>query len=839
MAYSGEYFTGLRLQRESNMRNINTPQGNLKDLIEGWQNGRGIGRHLTSIKHIKAREATYADFPQGLSPDLQKMLRARGIERLYSHQSEAIRHALNGDNVVVVTPTASGKSLCYNLPVIDAIARNGSALFLFPTKALSQDQTAELNQLLGAASQFIDAHRDPSQKEAVWEAQVYDGDTPADVRRRIRRSARLVVTNPDMLHSGILPHHSKWANFFRSLEYVIVDEIHTYRGVFGSHVANVIRRLNRICAHYGASPTFIATSATIANPSELANTLTNKKFSLVNNNGAPASERYLCFFNPPIVDPQQMRRQSPLSAAERVARKTISMGCGTIVFARSRQSVEVVVHRLKSKLSRQRGQNHLENRIASYRGGYLPGLRRSIEKGLRDGFILGVISTNALELGIDIGSLDVCILAGYPGSVASTWQQVGRAGRSGGTSLAVIVAGDSAVDQFIIQHPEYFIGQSPEEARIDPKNLLIAVEHLKCAAYELEFKVGEGFGDLSATETDEALEFLAGETGMLTQAGGLWKWSDQTYPAITVNLRNIAEENFVVIDQTHNASNVVAEVDFEGAHTALYPNAVYQISGEPYRVERLDYDERRAYVRKSDDGYYTTAMHFSAVHVLDIFDERDVLPGRIGFGEIRVTQRFVGYKKIKFGTGENIGYGEINLPELDLHTMAYWLELPTDNFPKLANNPEQWARIVFGVGKVLQTAATLRLMCDARDLDLCIGSQSDDQWLSEGFDGLSVRSGQGAGEVLVGGDSDFGPGEVGPVLYDPTIFIYDQYPGGVGFGEGLFNHHGAFLELAQQLVRSCACESGCPTCVGPPDASRSEIKSKVGELLTKLIAGAA
>lgn len=820
------------------MRNLNTPQGNLKELIEAWQNGRGIGRHLTGVEHIAARPASYAEFPDGLSPGLQKMLGARGIERLYSHQSQAIRHALSGEDVVIVTPTASGKSLCYHLPVIDALAQNASALYLFPTKALSQDQTAELNQWLGAASRYIGGQAACAGEDTIWQAQVYDGDTPADVRRRIRRSARLVVTNPDMLHSGILPHHARWASFFRSLKYVVIDEIHTYRGVFGSHVANVIRRLNRVCAHYGARPTFIATSATISNPVELANALTTKRFSLVNKNGAPASERYLCFFNPPIVDPQQMRRQSPLTAAERVARKTISMGCGTIVFARSRQSVEVVVHRLKDRLSRQRGQNHLENRVASYRGGYLPNLRRSIEKGLRDGYILGVVSTNALELGIDIGSLDVCILAGYPGSVASTWQQVGRAGRGEGTSLAVLVAGDSAVDQFIIQHPQYFMGQSPEEARVDPKNLLIAVEHLKCAAYELEFKVGEGFGELCARETGEALEFLAGETGMLTQVDGRWKWSDQTYPAITVNLRNIAEENFVVIDQTHQAANIVAEVDFEGAHTALYPNAVYQISGTPYRVERLDYDQRRAYVRKSDDGYYTTAMHFSAVHVLDKFDQKDALPGRIGFGEVRVTQRFVGYKKIKFGTGENIGYGEINLPELELHTMAYWLELPSDNFPQLAQNAEQWARTIFGLGKVLQTAATLRLMCDARDLDLCVGSQHDDQWLSEGFEGLSVRRAQGDRQSHLFGDPDFAPGQVGPMLYDPTIFIYDKYPGGVGFGEGLFTHHGAFLSLAGQLVQGCACQAGCPSCVGPPDTSRSEVKSRVMELLAHLMAGA-
>lgn len=818
------------------MRNINTPQGELQDLIRRWQKGKGAGRHFTSIEHIPRREAQYADFPEGLHPGLQQMLRKRGIEQLYSHQAEAIGHALDKQDVVVVTPTASGKSLCYNLPVLDAMHHNASALYLFPTKALSQDQTAELNQLLGAAPGA----------DSSWEAQVYDGDTPPDVRRRIRRNGRLVVTNPDMLHAGILPHHEKWANFFRSLEYVVIDEIHTYRGVFGSHVANVMRRLNRVCDHYGTRPTFVATSATIANPKELASTLADRPFELVDNNGAPSSERYVCFFNPPIVDPQQMRRQSPLTAAERVAQKTISGGCGTIVFARSRQSVEVVVHRLKDRLKRQRGNKNLQERIASYRGGYLPDLRRSIERGLREGYLLGVISTNALELGIDIGSLDVCILAGYPGSVASTWQQIGRAGRSGGISLAVVVAGDAPVDQFIIQHPEYFIGQSPEEARIDPKNLLIAVEHLKCACYELGFKVGEGFGELSPTETQEALEFLQAETHMVQQIDGRWKWSDQTYPASEINLRNIAEENFVVIDITHQNPNVVAEVDFEGAHTALYPNAVYQISGEPYRVERLDYDERRAYVRRSDDGYYTTAMHYSSVHVLDVFKERDAAPARIGFGEVRVTDRFVGYKKIKFGTGENIGYGEINLPELDLHTMAYWLELPSDNFPDISDDPERWARVVNGAGKVLKTAASLRLMCDPRDLDLCVGSVADDRWLTEGFNGLTLRDADGQShtfdsDAAADGDEIAGThhhemktGRIGPVLYDPTIFIYDKYPGGVGFGEGLFDNHRDFVKMARELIADCKCERGCPSCVGPPHESRGETKTAVSQLLGRL-----
>ncbi|MFU8803168.1 MAG: DEAD/DEAH box helicase [Bradymonadaceae bacterium] len=811
----------------------------LMQLISSWQAGRDIGRHLTAMEYIPARQGNYTEFPEALDERLIAMLRARGFNSLYSHQTQAVDLALSGKNTVIVTPTASGKSLCYNLPVLQSLYAQESALFLFPTKALSQDQSAELNTLIRLAPD----------SDASWEAQVYDGDTPPDVRRRVRQKGRLVLTNPDMLHGGILPHHDKWTTFFRALRYVVIDELHTYRGVFGSHVANVLRRLRRICAHYGSNPTFIATSATIANPDGLAEALTGLPFSLVGENGAPAAERYLCFFNPPIVDAERMRRQGSLTAALRVARNVLKRGCGTIVFARSRQSVEVLVHRLKDRLSRDRDHKALADRIASYRGGYLPDLRRSIERGLREGHVKCVITTNALELGIDIGSLDVCILAGYPGTIASTWQQIGRAGRSGGTSLAVLIATDDPVDQYIINHPNYFMGQSPEEARIDPANLLIAVEHLKCACYELEWQDGEAFGDLDAEETTDALEFLAGETGMLHRVGSTWKWNDQSYPASEINLRSIAEENFVVIDISNKKPNVIAEVDFESAHLTLYPNAVYQVSGEPYRVERLDYDERRAYIRRSNDGYYTTAMNYRAVRLLDVFKERPAPRTKIGFGEVCVTQRFVGYKKIKFGTGENVGYGEINLPELDLHTMAYWLELAPRDFDDLeceVERPdehrldEHWARLVHGLGQALLTAASLRLMCDPRDLGLSIGSPTKDEWLTESFEGLTIRDkegtvhGFGTEPLPVTEHHPTEAVRISKALFSPHIFLYDRYPGGVGFGEGLFEHHESFITLGLELVEACPCPKGCPSCVGPPDPDRLPVKADVARLLQVL-----
>ncbi len=798
-------------------------QSELQQLIRRWRSGRGMGKHMTAIEHRPRRQARYGAMPETLDDRVVQMLERRGLDRPYSHQVEAMEAALGGRDVVVVTPTASGKSLCYNAPVLDGLYKGGSALYLFPTKALSQDQSAELNEWV---TQLPEG-------KAHWEAQVYDGDTPPDVRRRIRRRGQLVITNPDMLHAAILPHHDKWAAFFRQLQYVVIDELHTYRGVFGSHVANVLWRLRRICDHYDVDPTFVATSATIANPRELASDLTGLDFELVDDNGAPAAERYVCFVNPPIIDAGQMRRQSPLSVASRMAQEALKRDCGTIVFARSRKSVEVLVNRLRRRLVRNRHTRPMADQLASYRGGYLPDLRRSIEKGLRQGRLRGVVSTNALELGIDIGSLDVCITAGYPGTIASTWQQIGRAGRTGGTSLAVVIAGDAPVDQYIINHPDYFLGRSPEAARVDPGNLLIAVEHLKCACYELEWRQGEAFGALDDNETAEALGFMASHMQVVQRRGDRWRWISRTYPASQVSLRSLDEENFVVIDESGREPNVLAEVDFESAHLELYPNAVYQISGEPYRVERLDYDERRAYVQKSDDGYYTTAMHYSSVHVLDAFKEEKPPRSEIGFGEIRVTQRFVGYKKIKFGTGENIGYGELNLPELDLHTMAYWIHLRAQAFEDLglgdATAPDRWARIVEGIGAALRTAASLKMMCDPRDLDLCIGSVHHDRWWSREYEGLRVRDAEGEAAEL-----DEMAGKVGPAIYDPHIFLYDKYPGGVGLGEGLFDDHGAFMGRAGELIAGCPCDDGCPSCVGPPARGEVPIKSDVGTVLAVL-----
>ncbi|MEM1349830.1 MAG: Zn-binding domain-containing protein, partial [Myxococcota bacterium] len=423
-------------------------------------------------------------------------------------------------------------------------------------------------------------------------------------------------------------------------------------------------------------------------------------------------------------------------------------------------------------------------------------------------------------------------LAGYPGSIASTWQQIGRSGRRGTTSIAIVVATGDPMDQFVIQHPDYFFAQPPEFARIDADNLRVAVEHLKCACYELPWEVGESYGAFDAEETEEMLEFLAHETGMMQRGAEQWRWSERDYPASSVHLRNIAEENFVVVDVTHGRQEILAEVDFESAHTTLYPHAVYQVSGRPYRVERLDYDERRAYVRASDDDHYTTATQYTAVRVLETLEEDLCNQAHIGFGEVCVTRRLVGYKKIRFGTGEHVGYGALHLPQLDLHTMSYWVTLPSRHFED-AHDPHVWARMVQGLGTVLETAAALKLMCDPQDLCLCIGSVSEDTWLTKSFEGWTTRSTSDADQGLSAQGRREGP--VAPALHNPTLFLYDRFPGGVGFGEGLFEEHLDFMRRAYDLVHDCACAHGCPSCVGPPELGERPVRRLVERVLMRLM----
>src|SRR4051812_18809012 len=601
--------------------------------------------HVTAVRRLPAVAAQYAPFPAALDARLTKALGSRGIEQLYTHQADAVDHALARRNVVVITPTASGKTLCYNAPVLDAILRDPSsrALYLFPTKALAQDQLAELQGLCETIDQAT------GEKVGVF---TYDGDTPQDARRTIRSRAQIVLSNPDMVHSGILPHHPRWAKLFENLKFVVIDELHAYRGVFGSHLCNVLRRLRRICAHYGSNPSFICSSATIANPRELAERLTEKPFELVDKSGAPRGEKFFVFVNPPVVNQQLGIRRSYLAETRRVASEFLKRNLQLIVFAQSRLATEILTTYLKDDFEDVPGG---PERIRGYRGGYLPMRRREIEKGLREGAVRAVVSTNALELGIDIGALDVSVMAGYPGTIAATWQRAGRAGRRAGRSAAVMVASSAPLDQFVVRNPSYFFDASPERALIDPDNLHILVDHLKCAAFELPFTGAEAFGKHPSTDAQEILTLLA-EQGLVHLSGDAgdeharWAWTNESYPADAVSLRSVSSDNFVIVDITHD-SRVIGETDFTSGPATLHPKAIYIVEGKLFQVERFDFEGRKAYVREVRCDYYTDAITYTRVTSLDTFEtdgtaggpETAVALGIHSHGEVHVVSRVVGF----------------------------------------------------------------------------------------------------------------------------------------------------------------------------------------------------
>ncbi|HUS21396.1 MAG TPA: DEAD/DEAH box helicase, partial [Aeromicrobium sp.] len=540
-----------------------------------------VAQAVVEHRVISERHAEVVPFPSWLDKRLVRALHARGIEMLYSHQGEAMGALRDGKDVVVVTPTASGKSLCYDIPVLQSVIDDPAAraLYLFPTKALSQDQLASFRELATAA-------------DIAVAAGVYDGDTPVPIRNNIRSAGQVVVTNPDMLHSAILPHHTKWFQLFEQLRYIVIDEAHTYRGIFGSHVANVIRRLLRLCDHYGSKPQIVLCSATIGNPKSLAETLIGRPVMVVDRNGAPAGEKHVVVLNPPVIDQRQGIRPGPLGLAHHTALTFLRAGRQTIVFGKARVAVELLLTSLKEAFREGRGPL---SRIRGYRGGYLPTERRAIEAGLRSGDVLGVVSTNALELGIDIGRLDVSILAGYPGTIAATWQQMGRSGRRREASVAILVAGAGAVDQFVATHPEYLFEATPEEARLDPTNLHVLLAHVRSAAFELPFNSGDS---LSGVPTDDLLHFLSEEGHVRLAEDERWYWASENFPASEVSLRVGAPENVVIIDTTgHPRPVVIGEIDLFAAPVLVYDNAIYLHESRQYHVEHLDWEERRAYVK--------------------------------------------------------------------------------------------------------------------------------------------------------------------------------------------------------------------------------------------------
>ncbi|MGM0828094.1 MAG: DEAD/DEAH box helicase [Bacillota bacterium] len=724
-------------------------------MIEHFKKDDDFNKQIVHWHTIDEKTAQLVDLPLEINEKIKNALQKRGIEKLYTHQHSAFKLAMEGKSFTAVTPTASGKTLCYNLPVLQTIMDNpdARALYIFPTKALAQDQKSELNEIISEAEASINSY-------------TYDGDTSANIRQKVRKAGHIVITNPDMLHSAILPHHTKWVSLFENLKYVIIDELHIYRGVFGSHVSNVVRRLKRICEFYGASPIFICTSATIANPKELAEHLTGNEMNLIDNNGAPSAKKHFVFYNPPIVNkPLNIRRSATLEV-RRIAGELLKNKVQTIIFARSRVRVEIILTYLQELVKSQLGTKS----IRGYRGGYLPTQRREIEKGLRSGEIYGVVSTNALELGVDIGQLQVCIMTGYPGTIASAWQQAGRAGRRHGESLVIMVASSSLLDQFIIEHPDYFFEQTPETARINPDNLIILIDHIKCAAYELPFKEGEQFG---RHDINDILELLV-EERVVHKNGEKWYWMNDVFPAHNISLRSASQENVIIIDQTDiSAVKVIGEMDRFSAMTLLHDEAIYLHQGVQYQVEELDWEEKKAYVREVDVDYFTDANLAVQLRVLETDKIRTGERYDVAYGDVTVQAMATIFKKIKFDTHENIGSGPIHLPEEELHTSSSWISLRD----AASFSQERLEEGLIGAAQSLKSIIPLFVMCDPSDIFVVpqIKAAHNEQ---------------------------------------PTIFIYDRYPGGIGLSEKVYEQMEKILLETSAMIERCPCNAGCPSCIG-------------------------
>ena len=754
------------------------------------------GDRVCSAFTVFGREGSFAPLPDDLPEGLAAALRSRGIERLYSHQQEAWEAARAGRHVLVATPTASGKTLCYTLPVIASAIESGArALYLFPTKALAQDQVAELLELNRAGDLGVKAF-------------TFDGDTPGDARQAIRLHGDVVVSNPDMLHQAILPHHTKWAQFFESLRYIVIDEIHTYRGVFGSHLANVLRRLKRICAFYGVRPQFVLCSATIGNAVEHAQALIEDEVFAVTRSGAPSGDKHVLLWNPPVVNPDLGLRASARSQTNLIARVAIKAKMKTLVFAQSRLMVEVLTKYLKDVFDHD---TRKPPRIRAYRGGYLPTERREVEREMRAGNVDGIVSTSALELGVDIGSLDAVVLNGYPGSIAATWQRFGRAGRRQQPSLGVLVASSAPLDQYLMRHPSFLTEASPEHARIQPDQPLILLDHIRCAAFELPFVDGDRFGSDDAGAYLQVLE----EAEVLHREGDRWEWIADSYPANAVSLRSVADGNFVVVDRTEGRQTIIAEVDYSAAALTLYEGAIHMVQSVPYQVEKLDWEGRKAYCTRTRVDYYTDAIDYTKLKELECFDGTKAGEGSARHGEVHVVRRVSGYKKIRYYTHENIGYGPVSLPDQELHTTAVWWQLPQTVLDEVFRSRQHALDGFLGAAYALHVAAVVAVMAEPRDLQKAVGS-GDGGWSAQ-------VDAAGRGQLRASDGGLASPDMLERFL--PTVYLYDNFPGGVGLSEPLFLRARELVRSALETVRGCECKAGCPACVGPvlaADEQRSE-----------------
>jgi len=733
------------------------------EFLEGIVTAPGYAGQIVHVEEIPAREAVYGDLSPELPRPIREALRGLGIERLYSHQAEAIGRLRGREHTAIVTSTASGKTLCYNLPVLEALLAEpeAKAFYLFPTKALAQDQMRGLRRLADGQADLAELVR----------CGTYDGDTPSATRRRLRREANVVLTNPDMLHQGILPYHSGWGSFFANLRYVVVDEIHTYRGIFGSNVANVLRRLNRICAHYGSSPTYVCCSATIANPKELAEGLIGMPVGLVDEDGSPRGPKRFVLWNPPYLDGSRMERRSSNEEAQRLMVGLLRRGVQTIAFARTRIVAELLYRYTAESL--EKVSPSLAEAVKPYRAGYLPEERRAIERRLFSGELLGVTSTNALELGIDVGSLDASLIVGYPGTIASTWQQAGRAGRGREESLTVLVGYNDPLDQYLMWRPEYLFGRSPEHAVVDPGNPYMLAGHLRCAAFELPVRAedGEVFGE----QTVPILEILE-DLGQVNRIDNAWYWSSTDYPAAQVTLRTQSDDTYTIMDVSRD-NQVIGVVDSISAPETVYPGGGYLHEGETHLVRELDLEARAAYVGRAEVDYYTQAVLDSSIRAGEAHAEKRWAKGLLRFGDATVTWRTTAFRKIKFYTQESIGYSRLELPAQHLETSAAWFAPPEEALAQPAKYGLKAIEGMSGIRNVAVNMLPLLAMCDRLDVG-----------------GIVDSSNTGT----------------------PTMFLYDRYPGGLGFAEKGYELFESLMEQSLRTIEKCPCEEGCPSCVGLP-----------------------
>jgi len=786
---------------------------NAREFLDQLRGTRFFENQVVSVKELPERPPVHQELKSGLHESVRAVLDGLGIDKLYSHQATAIDHVRDGRNIVIVTGTASGKTLCYTIPVVETLLDNRKAtmLFIYPTKALAQDQLRGLQVFHASPSDVrpLDSARDDSEfglsssghpelpsvipsgaqrsqgisstdaPPIEFMAGTYDGDTPQNLRRKIRDGGNIILTNPDMLHQGILPQHARWNRFFTNLRYVVIDEVHAYRGVFGSHLANVMRRLSRICAHYGSSPQFICSSATIANPRDHAQRICNVPMALVDNDGSPRGPKRFVLWNPPPLknaatgNPANWRiggdRRSPIGEAVHLMAFLVKEGIQTIAFVRTRLASELIFKGCRERLrpiSRK-----LASSVHAYRGGYLPEERRKIERQLAERKILGVASTNALELGIDIGSLEACILVGYPGTIASLWQQAGRAGRGAEESIVFLLAQNSPMDQYLMAHTGYLFDQNPENAVVDPDNPHVVVGHLKCAANELPLKETQtdGFGDY-ASAVMEVLE----EDQCVRNIDNSWYWASSEYPAAEVNLRNIAGPVYTIQDESQG-ERVIGTLDEISAMAQLHSHAVYLHGAETYFVNRLDIEQKIAFVQKKDLDYYTQSVQVSEIRVDEKETEDEWCGGLLGFGDVTVTTTIPMFKKIRFHSRDSLGFEKLELPPQLLETVAFWFAPPEDIADDMAKKNLLIGEALIGIANVLIEVAPLFVMCDTQDIGTVVDVKS---------------------------------------LGRPAVFLHDRYPGGMGYARRCLDHFDEIVRTIADVVQDCGCDDGCPSCVG-------------------------